>query len=147
MSKQPFLMFLVIVLIVAGLLFYDQVLNVFRGMTVLEAMRQIATFVLHVIVVTILGYVVVVANEIMLPWIRTFRRKQRTARRMMARGGRIPVKEEGGKMPGVPRGNKDRALLWMIQQMTKPQPRPSIPPSPQPSPLKVKGEERIKLDF
>jgi hypothetical protein len=83
--NNPFVIFLSIVLIVSGSLFYDQVLAIFRAMTPLEAMQQIATFVLHVIVVTILGYVAITVNHIVRPWVRMFQQKQRTVQKNFRR--------------------------------------------------------------
>lgn len=66
---------------IGGLVFHDQVAGLFAGMTPLEALETIVTFVLHVAVTTIAAYVAYTLPEIAKPWVKTFRWKRRAERR------------------------------------------------------------------
>jgi hypothetical protein len=79
--KKAFLILSGIALLIGGVFFYDQVLAIFKGMSVLEAMKFIVTFVLHVVVVTICMYTLYTLPEIVGPWLKTLRWKRRAARR------------------------------------------------------------------
>lgn len=72
--KRFVTVYLILVLIIAGILFKDLVINLFRGMTPLEAMKQIITFMLHVTVITILAYVLFGFHAIIEGWIKFWRK-------------------------------------------------------------------------
>lgn len=72
---------LTLIVTIAAVLFWKQVLGVFAGMSVLEAMEFIVTFVLHVTVGTVAAYVIFGLPEIVKPWVRMFRQKRRAQRR------------------------------------------------------------------
>lgn len=98
--------------VIGGLVFYDQVLAVFDGMTPLESLRMIWSFVLHAVVTTILGYAGLLAyREIVLPGLRMLRQKRKTTRR-----GRIQPKAAA---PRAPRVNKDSLLVWLASQLQR----------------------------
>ena len=109
--NKHILIIITFVLGIGAVLFADQVLAIFHGMSPLEAMRTIWTFVLHVAVTTILGYVVVGLPAIAKPWLRMFRQKRKATHRSM------DVQKTATQR--APRINKDQVLLWLASQMTK----------------------------
>ena len=110
MMKKTFLVFVMMTLVIGAVFFYDQVLAIFKGMTVLEAMKFIVTFVLHVAVTTICVYAVYTAPEIVKPWLKTLRMKRRMARRGHAAQ---PIQKQKS-----PRMSTDMLLrAYMLQQM------------------------------
>lgn len=112
-----FAVFVTIVVIVAGALYFPQILQALHGMSILEMMQQAIGFVLHVIVVSILAYGLYLGNELLLPWIKTMREKQRQLRRSIRgrRSSAHPVKQT---TPRVTRG-KDAAVMWLINQLAR----------------------------
>lgn len=72
---------LLLIVAAAAVMFWKQVLGVFAGMSVLEAMEFIVTFVLHVTVGTVAAYVAFGLPEIVKPWVRMFKQKRRAQRR------------------------------------------------------------------
>lgn len=65
---------------VAGLaLFFDDVAAWLGGMTPLEAVKQIATFILHVTVGTVAATALFGLPKIVKPWMRMLKRRQRRA--------------------------------------------------------------------
>ena len=109
-----------VVLIAAGL-FFRTILDALSGMSVLDMMRQAVSFVLHVIVVSILGYgAYFVVNEIALPIAKTFQWKQRRQRRQI-RGRRTPPSQQSTP----PRRRRDLGLLWLINQLGRQYDAPS----------------------
>lgn len=124
--KGSLLIVLGIVAVIGGALFGDQVMALFAGMSPLEMLRMIVTFVLHVAVATILSFVAFTAPELLKPWMRTLRRKRRAARRGE------PVK---ATMPRAPKMNYAALASWLLnRQNTQSAPRtrqqpPTISPS------------------
>jgi hypothetical protein len=110
MNKHT-LIIITFVLGIGAVLFADQLLAIFHGMSPLQAMQMIWTFVLHVAVTTIVGYVVVGLPAIVKPWLRMFLRKRKATHRGM------DVQKTATQR--APRINKDQVLLWMASQMTK----------------------------
>lgn len=82
---KRFTLMLVFLLVICVGLFWNMIIDLFRTMTPLEAMQRITTFVLHVIVASIFGYVAYTVNELVQSWIRTFHHKQRIARKSARR--------------------------------------------------------------
>ena len=78
---KPMMTALSLILAAAGVLFWKQVWGMFAGMTIMEAMEFIVTFILHVAVGTIAAYVVFGLPKIIKPWVRLFQWKQRNALR------------------------------------------------------------------
>lgn len=70
------------ILVIAAALFYDQVLAVFSGMTTLEALKFIATFILHVVTTTICGYIFIALPEIIKPWLRMHKKTSKAKTRL-----------------------------------------------------------------
>lgn len=114
MSKQ-LLIVLVVVLVIGGLTFFDQVLAIFHGLTVLEALEMIMNYVLHVAVVTVVGFVVFGLPEVVKPWLQMYRQSVRSKRRALRRrrGESMP------SLPKSPRVNKDHVLMWLASRMSQ----------------------------
>ncbi len=75
-----------LIALAAAALFWKQVWSVFAGMTVLESLDMIVTYILHIAVGTIAAVVFFGIPKIVMPWYRMFQRKQRAMRR-----GRVVV--------------------------------------------------------
>lgn len=97
------------VLAIGGLLFADQVAEIFSGMTPLEAMGLIWTFVLRAVVMALIGYAAVGLPSIVKPWMRMFKKQRR-------RREQIPATT---RAPRMPRFSKDAALIWMMQKLAQ----------------------------
>ena len=106
---------LAFVLGIGAILFADEVIGIFAGMSALEALRTIWTFILHVAVTTVLGYVVVGGLEIVKPWVRMLKRSGR-ARNRAVRRGEVAVKVTN---PRAPRMNKDAIIAWLAAQKVR----------------------------
>jgi hypothetical protein len=109
--NKPLLIVLTFVAAIGGLVFYDQVLALFAGMTPLAALKLITDYVLHVAIVTILGMVIFGLPEIVKPWLGLLRRKRRALRRG------APMRTE--PVQRAPRINKDQVLMWLASRMTQ----------------------------
>jgi hypothetical protein len=109
---KNFVIVLGVIVVAAAALFWREVLGLFAGMSPLEAMQQIVTFILHVAVATIAAYSVMTVPEFIKPWLQTFRSRQRQARRRVGSTtiGRV-------KIQGKPKLNKDKMLIALIQQL------------------------------
>jgi hypothetical protein len=88
-AMKNFMIVLTIILLIAVVLFWREVWGIFAGMSVLEAMNTIVTFILHVTVATIAVYALTLIPEYVMPWLKVFKIKQRQARKAR-RHGRIP---------------------------------------------------------
>ena len=78
---KHFITILSLIALAAAALFYKQVLAIFAGMSVMESLGMIVQFILHVAVGTIVVYGAATAPELIKPWMRALRQKQRAARR------------------------------------------------------------------
>jgi len=117
-----------IVLVIGTALFFDQVLALFAGLSPIEALRQIWTFVLHVTVGTICAYVAFGLPALIKPWMRMFRQKRRDLRR--GRAGQAVLRSPKLDV------NRLLAQLYVKQQTGQ-----SAKPTPRPL------DDSIKLDF
>jgi hypothetical protein len=119
---KRFVMTISILALVAGAaLFPNQIVAQFRGMSPLEAMKTIVTFVLHVAVATIAAYVMYTLPEILGPTIKML--KNKSAR--IQTGRQIDMQKTK-----TPRLNTDQMLrLYIAQQMNKGSRRESTPPA------------------
>ena len=72
---------MLITLAISAALFQEELVRIFGGMGPLETMQAIAGFVLHYLWVTILGFTVTLVPELIGPWLKTFKKKQRDIRR------------------------------------------------------------------
>ena len=123
---KNFVILLSVIVVIAAALFWREVAGIFAGMSPLEAMRQIVTFILHVAVATILAYAAMTIPEFIKPWLRTFRFRQRQARRIHGNTAVRSVKTQG-----TPKLNKDRMLIALVEQLMQKQ---------------TKGKERSAVD-
>ncbi len=78
---KHYLTILTLIALAAAALFWKQVLGIFAGMSVLESLDMIVTYLLHIAVGTIAAVMVFGIPKIVMPWYRMFRRKQRFMRR------------------------------------------------------------------
>ena len=113
---KNFMIVLGVIVVIAAALFWREVLGLFAGMSPLEAMKQIVTFILHAAVATIAAYAVMTVPEFIKPWIQTFRSRQRQARR--GHGANLVQRV---KTPGISKLNKDKMLIALIQQLMQKQ--------------------------
>lgn len=113
---KNFVILLGVIVVIAAALFWREVTGIFAGMSSLEAMRQIVTFILHVAVATILAYAVMTVPEFIKPWLRTFKFRQRQARRIRGNTAVLSV-----KTLGTPKLNKDRMLIALVEQLMQKQ--------------------------
>lgn len=121
---------LAFVLGIGAILFADEVIAIFAGMSALEALRSIWTFFLHVAVTTVLGYVVFGLPEIVKPWVRMLKRSARAKKRAMRRG---EVVLKAVSRPRNTRINKDALIAWLASQNLK-----RVKTEPVENPLKFK---------
>lgn len=115
---------LIFIAAIGGLVYYDQVLAIFANMTPLAALKMVTDYLLHVAVVTIVGFVVFGLPEIVKPWMRMLRRKQRAVRR-----GQVPAPAA----PRTPRMNKDDVLMWLARRMAQSEKAPRAVQTPPPA--------------
>lgn len=116
---KNFMIFLSVVLMIAVALFWRQVWGIFAGMSVLEAMNTIVTFILHVAVATIAAYAVMLIPEYVLPWLKALRWK-RSGRRS-AEGRRQKTEDGRQAVLSMPKfRGKDQLLMQMLAQMATP---------------------------
>ncbi len=113
---KNFVILLSVIVVIAAALFWREVTGIFAGMSPLEAMRQIVTFILHVAVATILAYAAMTIPEFIKPWLRTFRFRQRQARRILGNTAVRSVKTQG-----TTKLNKDRMLIALVEQLMQKQ--------------------------
>lgn len=118
--KGSLLIVLCILAVIGAALFGDQVMALFAGMTPLEALRTIVTFVLHVAVATIFATLALGLPTLIEPWVRMLKQKRRAARR------REPAQ---AATPRAPRMNYAALANWLLNRQnaqntprTRPQP-------------------------
>lgn len=107
--NKHILIVLTFIAAIGGLVFYDQVLAFFHGMTPLGAIDFIMTFVLKAVVLSIISWLVYHLPELLRPWWRMVRPSLRQKRQHQSQGA--PVR------PRAPRMNKDALLAWMARQL------------------------------
>ena len=113
---KRFALFVMFVVLIASGLFFRQILDLLYGMSVLEMLQRSVEFVLHVVVVSSAGYGLYVLSELVLPWVKTFQKKQRHNRRQI-RGRRAPAARSS--QAGFTRSQRDKGLLWLITRMAQ----------------------------
>ena len=118
---KPILIVLTFIALIGGLVFHDQVLAIFAGMTPLAALKLITDYVLHVAIVTIVGMMLFGLPEIIKPWLGMLRRKRRSLRR-----GQDTAHTTAA--PRAPRTNKDAVLMWLASRMVQTTKTPSQTP-------------------
>jgi hypothetical protein len=134
---KNFMIVLGVIVVIAAALFWREVLGLFAGMSPLEAMQQIVTFILHVAVATIAAYAVMTVPEFLKPWMQTFRFRQRQARR----GHGAPA-VQSVKTAGISKLSKDKILIALIQQLMQKQAKGGESPT-----VVQDDQEKIHFDF
>jgi hypothetical protein len=134
---KNFMIVLGVIVVIAAALFWREVLALFAGMSPLEAMQQIVTFILHVAVATIAAYAVMTVPEFLKPWLQTFRFRQRQARR----GHGAPA-VQSVKTPGISKLSRDKILIALIQQLMQKQAKGGESPA-----VVQDDQEKIHFDF
>lgn len=99
---------MVFIALLGAAVFWEDVSALFAGMSPLEALERIVTFVLHVAVATLAMYAVTTIPHVVKPWLRTFRWKQRAARRG---AGAIHTARLSS-----PKVNKDALLMAFLER-------------------------------
>ncbi len=135
---KSFTVVLVILLIIGAALFWNQIVDVFQSMSPLEALQVITTYLLHIAVGTICVVIIAGVPQILGPWLKTFRWKQRQARRSPAPARTVQ------HVPGPRRLNTDQLFkLYLLRQLQPPTHHtPSLPP-----PSSAESEHRIHWDW
>lgn len=82
---KQYLLALSLIALAAVAVFWQQVWSIFAGMTVLESLDMIVTYLLHIAVGTILAVTLFGLPAIIKPWMRMFRQKHKTSRRSLRR--------------------------------------------------------------
>ena len=134
---KNFVILLSVIVVIAAALFWREVAGIFAGMSPLEAMRQIVTFILHVAVATILAYAAMTIPEFIKPWLRTFRFRQRQARRILGNTAVRSVMTQG-----TTKLNKDRMLIALVEQLMQKQTKGNERPA-----ADRDDQENIHFDF
>ena len=110
MDKKSVMILAMIGLVIGAVFFGDQVAGVFRGMSVLEAMKFIVTFILHVVVVTIASWALYTLPEILGPVTKLLKGHRRGQRNKRTEAPKVKT----------PRLSTDQMLrLYMMEQMNK----------------------------
>lgn len=139
--KKEYLLVLGLVAVIGGLLFFDQVMAVFQGMTPLDAIQTIWQFILHVTVGTIFAYLIIGLPEIVKPWVRMLRRRRRIWRAGPdARG-------ESQNTPRMPRLTAEQRTILLLQQLQNGGGKHTPPLAPPHLGKNGEGEHPLDLKF
>jgi len=121
-KRNEIMIVLGLVLVVAAVLFWDQVMATFAGMTPLEAMQTIVQYILHVTVITIFGFLIFGLPEIVKPWIKMLKRSPRR--------WRSGPNAQWQKAPRMPKLTAEQRTLLLLQQLQNGRmPKQATPPS------------------
>lgn len=122
MKRSEIMIVLGLVLVVGAVLFWDQVMDTFSGMSPLEAMQTIVQYILHVTVITIFGFLIFGLPEIAKPWIRMLKR---TPKRW-----RSGPNAQWQRKPRMPKMTAEQRTLLLLQQLQNGRvPKQATPPS------------------
>jgi len=136
--KKDLLALCAVVLIVGAVLFYDQIINIFRGMSPLEAMQTIWTFVLHIAVGTIFAYVIFGLPEIVKPWLKTMRRRWKNGPNARWKNNQQP--QTNVRMPRL---TAEQKFLLLLAKMNNGQ----RPPAQMNRTQRVEPPQESQIDF
>lgn len=112
---------LILVLIGGAAVFWQDIAAVFAGMSPLDALKTIATYLLHLAVGTVAAVVIFGLPKIIQPWVRYFKRHQRSK----WRGG--PNAQWQPKHPRMPRLTAEQKF-WLMMARANQNKRPSTSP-------------------
>ena len=107
---KNFMLFLAVVAVVGGLLFWRDVWAIFAGMSVIEALSMIVQFLLHIAVVTIIGFLVTTIPAMIKPWMGLARLKRKQARRQRVQP------DQAHERTRMPKMNKDQMITALLAQ-------------------------------
>lgn len=134
--KREVMIVLGLVLVAAAVLFWDQIMSAFAGMTPLEAMQTIVQYILHVTVITIFGFLIFGLPEIVKPWIKMLKRAPKR--------WRSGPNAQWQKAPRMPKLTAEQRTLLLLQQLQNGRmPRQTTPPSN----MHEKDEQPLDLKF
>jgi hypothetical protein len=134
--KREVMIVLGLVLVAAAVLFWDQIMSAFAGMTPLEAMQTIVQYILHVTVITIFGFLIFGLPEIVKPWIEMLKRAPKR--------WRSGPNAQWQKAPRMPKLTAEQRTLLLLQQLQNGRtPRQTTPPSN----MYEKDEQPLDLKF
>ena len=122
--KKDFVPVLAVILVVGAILFHEQVLAIFRGMSPLDAMQFIMKFVLHATVVTVLSYIVLSIPKMARPFFRMLRGRHRHRRERYTH----QMKTARVKSPHI----SNEQIIQLLRQhggRSRPEPIANIQPS------------------
>ena len=124
--KKDILIFLGLIAMAGIVIFIDPIWKYFSTMGPLEAIQQIFTFILHVVIVTICVYVVTTLPEIVKPWMKVLK-----LRAKWESGPNAHWRRPGEPATKVssPRLTNDQKFMMMLMKMSQPG-RPSARPLP-----------------
>jgi uncharacterized membrane protein len=125
-----------LILLISAALFYDQILAAFSGMSVIESLKFIVTFVLHVTVGTICAYVLFGLPKIIAPWVRMLRLKRKAARKTQRAQGRRQSQTTPQRAPTT-----SRVMGYLLNQLGYVEKKPTGQPRAQ------EPASHIKLDM
>ena len=79
--KKQYLPALIMITVAGAAIFGQDILAIFRGMSPLEMLQTLITYLLHIAIGTVAAVVIFGLPKIVQPWTRTLRWKQRQERR------------------------------------------------------------------
>lgn len=133
-----------LVLLMGCVLFYEDILAVFNGMTVLEGLQFLGNYIIHVAVVTICGFMLVGLPKILKPWINALRWKRLDAlkaQRVNRKRRRNAVQQSPStKVPGLSSVNR-MMMSYLLKQVGAQKSQPTTRQAAQPE------RSHIKLDM
>lgn len=141
--KKPVFIFLIIIGLVGTIVFWDSIKVLMVGMSPVEMVQFVWSGALHVAVVTICMYALYTLPEIVKPLMRTFRWKQRQARKHWKVGPDAQWKAQAPRMPRMTAEQK--FFLMMAQANGKRFPNPARRNAPTPPSESHESQLRIKL--
>lgn len=128
--NKHILIVLTFIAAIGGLVFYDQALAIFHGMTPLGAIDFIMTFVLKAVVLSIISWAIYHLPELLRPWWRILRPSLRRKRQGTA------VRQSA---PRAPRMNKDALLAWLANKIPQRESKGTTP-APPPEEARIRFE-------
>jgi hypothetical protein len=115
--------FLTFIFIAGCALFWREVWGIFAGKSPLEALDMIGQFLLHVGMLTIVGFLVTTIPAFIKPWLKVARLN---GRRRLKSVRRQPQQVEARM--AMPKMNKNQMIEWLVsQQVLKSNPSPRSP--------------------
>lgn len=126
--NKTYLSFLALVGVAGAAIFWEDVAAYFRGMSPLEAVKIITTYLLHLAVGTVAAVVIFGLPKIIQPWMRYFKRHQKNK----WRSG--PNAQWQQRPPRMPRLTAEQKFWLMMARANQAGGRQSARPNPRPLP-------------